>query len=450
MVNGYARLPGANDDNDDVVSVTSYYDGPEKEHLADSRRSLESEGESAYESVSEEDVDGGEFARARGARPRPRGERAARRSSSHSPRRTAADENRDPARGDSLRQGRYPVQSDSVHRRRSSPPRSWGPCKYAAHPFYDAATGRIVGTFDGPPSDGRPMPPPTQRSPAWPGAMAGPGYQQRPPVQTQGGANANGSGPFVDFSSLPPPNAILPLRSQPPQFFPANAPMPPMPSNWPPMSQQPPASHHQQPPTQQKPPVKILPDGRLAMLPSPPMTATVHSAGPSPPPSSASTTPTVIPAPNTPPEHAARPPSPPKKIDYRLIIRTSQVSPWGGPAASSQAAASVSYRILAHGPPTRCEMRALALKYVRADPEAFRRAGLHVSAQPSPADPPVRAVVTRAMFAAGPHGAEESYDLAAYGEDDFGRLCESMAAAGAAREGGHRATPLFEVVVSNI
>lgn len=71
--NGFSRLPAdADNDDDGVSSVSSYVDEPDKDRLADSSLSLESEMESAYESPSEDGDDAVDYSRAAriGGRPR--------------------------------------------------------------------------------------------------------------------------------------------------------------------------------------------------------------------------------------------------------------------------------------------------------------------------------------------------------------------------------------------
>lgn len=67
------------------------------------------------------------------------------------------------------------------------------------------------------------------------------------------------------------------------------------------------------------------------------------------------------------------------------------------------------------------------------------------------AEGPLRATVTRAVFNAG-QSREESYDLGAYPESNFSKLCEIMERSGEEEDRGGlpqvNGWPLFEVVVS--
>lgn len=474
--NGFNRLNDTNvprsedDDVDDLSSVSSYVDETDKDRLGDSSLSLESELESAYESVSEDDHgrdvryvtarEGDIYARPQEARRR--------RASVSSPRR-AANEPSDFAHEG--RQPRFPVHNGPVHRRRASPPR-YPPVHSAGGGHGNIPAGVRSPTFPGP-VEGPPLMPPHQRGPlsnwAWRGPASGQGPQ--PPQNLGlGSGHTQGNVNRMQQPPPPPPGAIMPMRSLATQCFPPQGPVPPMNMNgWQAMGGQLPVQQ-QQPP--QNPPTKniyqvnngpqgmqmpFLPAARAGPQPPAPSSASSQTSS-----SSASSTPTLTSSPKTTTsgDHTPKAPLsspwfasgcyvwPSDKIDYRLVIRTSSSSS-PSPSPSSSSPPSVledkqpDHRIIARTRPTRGNMQCVAVKHVLANSAAFRRDGLRLT---TPDALNLRATVTRAVFTVS--GKEESYDLAAYPEDDFGKLCESMAGA---NEGvGMSGWPLFEVLVEEV
>lgn len=142
--------------------------------------------------------------------------------------------------------------------------------------------------------------------------------------------------------------------------------------------------------------------------------------------------------PTVPTSKAQQPPQPvqrrrsgPQPIDYRVSIVCG-------------VGAAPKHRILAHTPPTRAQIRLVALRHVVSNMSTF---------YPAANGPPtvLQAVVTRVVFSVA--GREEAYELADYQGEDLSSLCESMAAAAAVTAGennlqggvAHTAWPLFEV-----
>lgn len=464
------------DDEDDedaaVHSVLSYADDldDDKDQLADSRLSLESEAESAYESesASEDDRDGDgvdecdttSYLRARNTRARSYDNTRTRRAPSLS--RSRAHLANDTSGFHGRARQRHAAHNVPVaHRRRSSPPRS------APAPPAPPANGYVLSPSAGarfPPLPGPTQvpightPPPPQRGPSgmWPmtsGPASGSGPHTSPTLKQQQQQQHFFQGP---------PAPMFPLRAEPSQYCPPQGGYTSTP-HWtrvaqPPMQQQPP---------QQKTPMSMksmyqlgtnfeMPRG-MQMLHMPQMHPVLppgrnHNQPPVPSSqgsSSASSTPTLTVSPNAPPEyskpHGAAAPclssgtpfhfpeQADNKVDYRLLIKT-----------ETAADTLVEHRILMRTAPTRTNMQHAAVRHVLANPPLFSREGLRPSQ--------VRAVVTRAVFTAAGTGREESYDLAAYGEEDFSKLCKSMAGGQSGKdEGGDGAAggwPLFEVVVT--
>lgn len=451
--NEFRKLPSVADDDDDddddeASSVSSYADEPDKDRLADSSLSLESELESAYESLSEDGDGNVGHARPRtGGRPRSFDVRTVRRDSrsrSRSRDRTAA-----------YRKASAPPAPFPVHRSRVvDPPRPYAcpprvsdsgnmrfPALSLQMPLMPPIPGQgsmatcanASGSSDSRPGDDRMH----GASMAYQQQRLKLIQKQREEVQRvfQDGQRMG----LIDQDGQPtlPPGAMLPPRSGPPS----------QPASWPPLytaidrhCMAPPITTRSQP----TPPQQPLPSNRS------PVKNTHQSGKTSPPPmmhpsastssltssvvsSSASSTATVTVSPNTPPEYSSA--WAPASIDYRLVIKT----PF--PHTLGLVSEHQENRIIARTPPTRKDMSVVALRYVHQNLP-------HVK---SGAKGPLRATVTRAVFNAG-QGREESYDLAAYPEADFSNLCEIMKRSG---DGEDRVGlpfvsgwPLFEVVVS--
>lgn len=299
-----------------------------------------------------------------------------------------------------------------------------------------------------------------------------------------------------------------------------------------------------------------IPPSQATFVPSPGSTTSTLSAGtmiPTPTSSSASSPSSFsspLPSTSTSAPHPPASNSPAttvaavnKKIDYRLIIKMHNMARRGSRAPSDNhsittpAPNTIQYRIMAHGVPTRDEMRSVALRYISEifdlvlspyqpaaaltllvggvdhtthhDTSSLSNTGTlisgtafhNASSLPAPTlmasyalatsttaglftDPAntttagaggstyhqggsegtmsfIRTVVSRVSFTVDAVlGTQEVYDLANYGEDDFGWLCESMAkrvsgggngmAGGEKGRDGPWALPLFEVVCTRI
>ncbi|KUI58819.1 hypothetical protein VP1G_06079 [Cytospora mali] len=486
------------DDNDDdgVSSVSSSEildDDRDNKDLDDSTLSL-SEVESAYESVSEDGIDG-RYPRARATHTTPRAYSIRVRRRSRSPRlddpgfpREGRQQQQQQQRGGPApphyhhHSHHLPHHNFPVHRRRSSPTRVPNPPVSAA--VVDGPTVRHFPVVGGEP----PAPPPRMMHPGGGGGGGGGcSWRHTPP----GGPIP----PLVMHTNTMNlrPEPAGPPRSHPFQYFSLQAQPPPPPGMKlvPPPPPPPPlqaatAAAILQRHPQAKPPININ-NG-----PSPPglsPSQTVIAQPPPPPPprslssssslSSASSTPTLTASPNKPPSPTATPAA----IDYRLCIRSRNPNVTG-PHGGMQAKQTIDQqwheqRIILRTPPTRGHIRAAALRFVEFNPDLFSHLSIVNNSNnnndysPSCRSPEgfgggvfggqqqqhqqhqqqqqqqqqqiqlqlqhLRATLTRAVFRDG-----ESYDLSTYAEDDLGRLCASMCAAG---QGG---MPLFEVTVSNV
>lgn len=476
--NDFRRLPSVVDrDDDGVSSASSYVDEPDKDRLADSSLSLESELESAYESLSEDEDGTVSLSRPRtGRRPRSYAIRAGRRDSRSRSHSRSPSRSRD--RAPVYYQAPAPPPRDPVHRSRAADP---------PQPFADPKGASTIGDvrFHRLPSQ---MPPRPGQGPMSHSAdargLSDPRYgpdtrvsdahvasQQQRLVALQQQLEEDKrvfqerqrisaglldlDGKAVSQPSLPSPGTTCPLRPGRPsqtgpwsQFYPGNDPRPHM---APSMTTQKPWSldsqrcqsmpQQQQPLPPQKSPIKNT--HQVEMPTPPPVTQSSASYASSIASSSASSTPTVTVRSNPPPGYYSSAGwAPPASIDYRLVIKASlsaAMSEFRPDQAQQQ-----EYRILARTPPTRSDMSAVALRYIQQHLALYVKNG---------AKGPLRVRVTRAVFRAG-QDREESYDLAAYAENDFSKLCEIMKRAGEGEERGGLPQgcgwPLFEVVVSNI
>lgn len=445
--NEFRRLPPIVDDDDDdaVSSVSSYADESDKNPLADSSLSLESELESAYESPSEDGTVSHSRAKT-GGRSRSFDVRTVRRDSrsrSHSRSRSRSSD-----RTTTYRKAPVPPARFPVHRNRAVDP----PRPYTTLTGIDDLGNVRISTFP-------PQMPPVPGT----GFMAHPGdprgssdphftdlrkhgasldvheqrlsamQQRREEIQRafqEGQRMAFGT---IDLDGKPslPSGVTLPSRvGQPLQ-----------PGPW----QQPfkgnDSRPYMAPPTtarsQAVPPPGPLPPYKI------PMKKTLDPGKPSPPPmipssytssiasSSGPSTPTITGSPkNRPPEYSSA--TPPASIDYKLVIKTRAHSLDDARGETSE------HRILARTPPTRKDMSILALRYIHQSQPLLR----HMNNKG-----PLRALVTRVVFNAG-QAHEEKYDLAAYPESDFSRLCDIMKRT--ADDGELTGLPLFEVDVNAV
>lgn len=461
--NEFRRLPTIVDvDDDDISSVSSSIDEPDKGRLADSSLSLGSEVESAYESVSEDGESNVSHSRARtGGRARVYDVRTLKRNS----RSRSRSRSRSPDRAPTYRNAPAPPARCPVHRRAVDPPRPY------AGPTGVNDSGNV--RFSALPSPLPPMPgrelmahcaevrvPPDPRlGDDRMDAVSMAHQQQRlsdTAIQQQNERvkrifeGHRGSPGFIDLDgkAVPPPSlppsAILPLRSGPPSqprswsqlcTGPDSRPyMAPPVANQIPWSLGPQRSEpmpHQQPLPSDNPPMKDTHSLGKTSLP-----AAMHSSSAaSSASSSASSTPTVTASSNVPADFSGAWPS--ASIDYRLVIKT------GHPRSLDAMSDFHEHRVVARTPPTRSDINSVALRYIRLNPMLFPKIAPKGSC---------RAIVTRAVFSIG-QGREESYDLTSYAEHDFSKLCEIMKRAG--EEVGSdglpqvRGWPLFEIVVSN-
>lgn len=449
--NEFRRLPSVVDDDDAVSSVSSYADETDKDRLADSSLSLGSELESAYESLSEDDDGTVGHARVRtGGRPRSYDIRTVRRASRSRSR--TRSRNRD--RAADYRRAPPPEARFPVHRSRGvDPPRPYagplgvndsGNMRFPTLPLQmppmpgQGLTG-LRGSSDPRPADA-----------CINSAFAAAQQQRLNTIQQQreevkralqeGQRKVPGCINLIEKPSLTP-GAMLPMRSghlsEPgtwPPLYRSNDPrsymVPPVTARSPPIPPQypmppPNPSMKNMPQTgETSPPPTMHPSSSTSSLASSTTSSIVSS--------SVSSAPTVTASPSKPPEYSSA--WPPASIDYRLVIKT----PF---PAGIEGSESRQHRILARTPPTRKDMSVVALRYVQQNLPYVKNW----------AKGPLRATVTRAVFSAGT-GREESYDLAAYPESDFSKLCEIMKRSGEDEDRGSlpqvTGWPLFEVVVS--
>lgn len=462
--NNFRRVPDIDNDDDGVSSVSSYVDEPDRGRLADSSLSLESEPESAYESLSEDGHGGVNRGGVRtGGRPRSYDVRTVRRDSRSRSRSRSLDRTRTYSKA-SVPPSRYTLHDIPVHRIRAVDP----PRPYAGTAGGDDACNVQVPTlptrFPTLPSQMPPkaegLPDPRFGSDAHE-KVASASIQRRPgATQEEQRINAghlNHDRKAASQPTLPLPSASLPLRSANPlhpgpcpQTYPGNDRRPYM---APLMTTRMPWSLGPQPyqsmPNQQPLHTHIASMEnvhQMGMPSRPPLMHSSPSASPTAP-SSASSTPTVAFSSNTPPEYSSA--WAPASIDYRLVIKTSSFTHTlaAMPDFRLDHAQPQEHRLIARTPPTRNDISAVALRYIHQNLVLFP--GLTNVAKGA-----VRVKVTRAVFNAG-HGREESYDLAGYAENDFTRLCDAMKRA-VEEEGGRAGLPqvsgwpLFEVVMSNI
>lgn len=441
--NEFRRLPSVVDDDDDdaVSSVSSYVDEADKNRLADSSLSLESEIESAYESPSEDGTVSHSRART-GGRPRSFDVRTVRRDSRSRSRSRSRD------RTTAYRKAPVPPARFPVHRNRAvDPPRPYatltgindlGNVRFSALPP-QMPPGPGTG-FMAHPGDPRASSDPHFTDLRKHGASLdvheqrlSAMQQRREEIQRafqEGQRMAFGT---IDLEGKPslPSGVALPLRAGQPlqpgpwqQLYKGNDSRPYM---------APPTTARSQP----VPPLGPLPSYKI------PAKKTLDSGKPSPPPmmpfssassiasSSAPSTPTITGSPkNSPPEYSSA--TPPVSIDYKLVIKTRALSLDDARGETSE------HRILARTPPTRKDMSILALRYIHQSQPLLR----HMDNKG-----PLRALVTRVVFNAG-KAHEEKYDLAAYPESDFSRLCDMMKRT--ADERDWSGLPLFEVDVNAV
>lgn len=453
--NGFRRLPSKTDDDDDgVSSVSSYADDADKDCLADSSLSLESELESAYESLSEdgEGTIGHSRVKRSGDRPRSYDVRTGRRQSRSRSRSRSRD--RTPtypkAPAPPLR---YPLHNAPGHRSRAAD---------APRPYGGPTAGNESGGMRCPPLPAGFTPPPLMSQPPHlPRGLMAHFQRQDAIIQQQreakrGHQDGHKAPPgFIDLGdakaapqpSLPLPGAFPSMRSghmtQPGPWSQVYAgsdtrnympPPPPMMGHMP-WSLGPQSIPHEQELPAYKPPMKI--PHQMGRMPSPPpaMQASTSSVASSTASSSAaSSSPTVTVGPSTPPGAG----SSSSGIDYRLVIKTAR----GGGIPDHETVAH-EHRMIARTAPTRSDIAAVALAHVQRNMWEF----VYLKGV---SKENMRGVVTRAVFPLG-QGREESYDLTAYADHDFGKLCESMRRAGEKDDrGGVRQLsgwPLFEVWV---
>ncbi|KAJ4419339.1 hypothetical protein N0V82_005027 [Gnomoniopsis sp. IMI 355080] len=457
--NEFRRLPSVVDDDDAVSSVSSYADEHDKDRLADSSLSLESELESAYESLSEDDDGTVGHSRVRtGGRPRSYDVRTVRRAS----RSRSRSRSRGCDRAVDYRKAPPPPPSRfPVHRSRAvDPPRPYaGPAG-----LNDSGNTRFPTLpLQMPPMPGqgfmafRGSSDPRSAESRMNSAFTTNDQQRLHAIQQQREEvkrvlqEGQRMGPgFInpDDKSYLPPGATLPLRSghpsEPgswPPLYRTNDPrsytVPSVAARSPPMPPQNPMPSHKTPkktmpePGTTRPPPMMHPSASTSSLASSTTSSVVSS--------SVSSAPTITASPSKPPEYS--PALPAGSIDYRLVIKTP--CPSGVEVSNNLGRWSgwQEHRILARTPPTRKDMSVVALRYVQQNLPHVKN-GI---------TGPLRAMVTRAVFSAG-KGREESYDLAAYPESDFSKLCEIMKRSGDDDDRGGLSQvtgwPLFEVMVS--
>lgn len=471
-----------------VASVSSYANELDRGGLADSRLSLESEAESAYDSASEDGhyEDGVENVGS---------ERGCAVTGCFGPlSQTQCPSNRPAGYRNATYQAQFPVHNVPAHNHR------WSPSNAASSAH--ASTGHCNDNHIRPGTTFSRFPVPGDNT--W--LHIAP-YQPMGPTAPWSvnavAPSSSGSGLFGRGNGNSNGVAPQPMPHRP--DVPAQAPLPSVTTPSGQMS----LPHHQQQrwqqqqqkqPTQQRPPIlksvfqgdtapnvprkmqtppqpqglqqMHLPPNRSSGAPNPPLVvpaSSLYSAAPSVSSQasdaswSASSTPKLTLSPNTPPEYSppADPAAPsrritpgeprqkeqtPLAIDYRLSIRVA-----GAPCGKE-------HRIVARTPPTRLHITIAASRYVSAnagtffhDLDAGQRGPVELAqltAGPPPLlYPPSLMVLTRAVFMVA--GREESYDLAAYEENDLSGLCDSMvepAGEGSAGAGaGATAWPLFEV-----
>ncbi|CAN8096511.1 unnamed protein product [Discula destructiva] len=455
---GFDRLPSNNDNDDDgVSSVSSYADEADKNRLADSSLSLESEAESAYESHSDDDESTVRSSRTwTGGRRRSYDVRTVRRDG------RSRSRSRSRERAPAYRKAPAPpprqpaAHPDQAHGNRAV---------YPPRPYPGPAPPGIAGNGDMPPPTfafhSMQMPPLPMGRPreAWSDQRGLPDARF-PPVDARGAqwqraleqAHQNHAGQgFVNLDNgkvggpgpqapLPPHDGMLPLRSgftadeAPwPHFFPSpgsgmqgGAPMLP-PMNW---RQGPQMMPQRQPISQPKIPMKASNPAEDGATPTVVLPAMNSSASSSSNLSSVSSTPTIAINPITPPEYT--PTSSPAKIDYKLVIKAhirSGVKYYQHSNSSSSSSSTMTqHRVIARTPPTMHDIIGEARRNVMQNRELF-----------PPANAPLRIRLTRVVFGGREDGA---FDLSSYAEDDLSSLCESMKSVGG--------WPLFEVEVGGV
>lgn len=489
--NGFRRLAEVDDvadeEDDGIASSVSSYGANEEdgdrdlrdgEPLADSSITIESDTDSIYDdSMSEDDQDGGHVRYRRSRQSRTRAWDGRRREAfPRSLHRRGEDilgagvvMHHHYGREASGRQQHHPVQHHPLTQRRraSSPPRVMnlnnGAAAQAQGMGLHPAAGPLFQRL-----------PPRWATNAGFGTSIAPqngsgGYMQRPPVGSKPPTQHQQTPLIPPLGPLPSgPGPVIPLRHHTSQFFPTHNPFPPMPpmaANWTPVDQIPPLIPGQQRPKsmyQLNSSVKKPGPSQDALQGSPVLSKdngnsksqpTVSSQPTAPSASSATSTPTLIITPNSSGDCFPKPPLAPSpatpsnnKIDYRLIIKTFKDS-----NKTQQ-----EHRIIARTPATRHDLRSVALRYISTNPDLFRQCGLIKAADEGTVPAagvssavdlaaPIRTLITRVVFTVG-KGREESYDLAAYPEDDFSKLCESMRGQGSAASEGVSGWPVFEVV----